>query len=98
MSFSFAGSSACADAEPKGSDAPVLRNLSFVVEPGQTVAIVGRTGSGKTSLVRLVNRIFDACEGSVLVDGVDVPANGASRASARRWPRSSRTSSVSRAR
>ena len=42
------------------------------MEPGQTVAIVGRTGSGKTSLVRLVNRIFDVGSGAVLVDGVDV--------------------------
>ena len=49
----------------------VLRNLSFVVEPGETVAVVGRTGSGKTSVLRLVNRIFDPDEGQVLVDGVD---------------------------
>jgi ATP-binding cassette subfamily B protein len=53
-------------------DAPTLRGLSFSVESGQTVAIVGRTGSGKTSLARLVNRIFDASSGTVLVDGVDV--------------------------
>jgi ATP-binding cassette subfamily B protein len=50
----------------------VLRNISFVVRPGETVAIVGRTGSGKTTLTRLVNRIFDATSGRVLVDGVDV--------------------------
>jgi ATP-binding cassette, subfamily B, bacterial len=55
-------------------DAPTLRGVSFSVESGQTVAIVGRTGSGKTSLARLVNRIFDASSGSVLVDGVDVRA------------------------
>jgi ATP-binding cassette subfamily B protein len=55
-------------------DAPTLRGVSFSVERGQTVAIVGRTGSGKTSLARLVNRIFDASSGSVLVDGVDVRA------------------------
>lgn len=53
-------------------DASVLRDISFTVEPGQTVAIVGRTGSGKSSLVKLVSRIFDASSGSVLVDGVDV--------------------------
>ncbi len=50
----------------------VLRDISFDVQPGQTVAIVGRTGSGKTTLTRLVNRIFDATSGRVLVDGVDV--------------------------
>jgi ATP-binding cassette subfamily B protein len=57
----------------RGADVPpTLRGVSFSVESGQTVAIVGRTGSGKTSLVRLVNRIFDVGSGSVLVDGVDV--------------------------
>ena len=50
----------------------MLRDLSFVVEPGQTVAIVGRTGSGKTTLTRLINRMFDVDTGQVLVDGVDV--------------------------
>ena len=70
VTFSFCGKQGCE--EGKESSGPVLRNLSFSVEPGQTVAIVGRTGSGKTSLVRLVNRIFDADSGSVLVDGTDV--------------------------
>jgi len=50
----------------------VLRDVSFEVQPGETVAIVGRTGSGKTTLTRLVNRIFDVSEGKVLVDGIDV--------------------------
>jgi ATP-binding cassette subfamily B protein len=63
VGFSFDGA---------GAGSPVLRGVSFAVEPGQTVAIVGRTGSGKTSLVRLVNRIFDVGSGAVLVDGVDV--------------------------
>jgi len=49
----------------------VLSNVSFVVEPGQTVAIVGQTGSGKSTLTQLVNRIYDPSEGRVLVDGVD---------------------------
>jgi ATP-binding cassette subfamily B protein len=53
-------------------DNEVLKGVSFVAEPGQTIAIVGRTGSGKTSLVKLVNRVFDADAGQVLVDGVDV--------------------------
>jgi len=51
---------------------PVLSDVSFEVQPGETVAIVGRTGSGKTTLTRLINRIFDADDGRVLVDGVDV--------------------------
>jgi ATP-binding cassette subfamily B protein len=51
---------------------PILSNISFSVSPGQTVAIVGETGSGKSSLTRLVNRTFDAEGGLVLVDGIDV--------------------------
>jgi ATP-binding cassette subfamily B protein len=51
---------------------PVLRNIHFTAQPGETVAIVGETGSGKTTLTRLINRIFDADSGRVLVDGVDV--------------------------
>jgi ATP-binding cassette subfamily B protein len=50
----------------------VLRNIQFTAQPGETVAIVGETGSGKTTLTRLINRIFDADSGRVLVDGVDV--------------------------
>ena len=50
----------------------VLRDISFTVDPGQTVAIVGQTGSGKSTLTRLINRIFDTNAGQVLVDGVDV--------------------------
>ena len=50
----------------------VLENISFKVKPGQTVAIVGQTGAGKTSLVKLINRTYDTAQGQVLVDGVDV--------------------------
>ena len=51
---------------------PVLEDISFHVEPGQRVAIVGQTGAGKTTLVKLINRTYDVSSGSVLVDGVDV--------------------------
>jgi ATP-binding cassette subfamily B protein len=51
---------------------PVLRDVSFEVRPGQTVAVVGQTGSGKSSLTKLINRTYDVDEGRVLVDGVDV--------------------------
>jgi len=51
---------------------PVLRDISFKVKPGQTVAIVGQTGTGKTSLAKLVNRTYDATQGQILVDGLDV--------------------------
>ena len=56
-----------------GEDAKeALSDVSFRVEPGQTVAIVGQTGSGKSSVTKLVNRIYDAASGTVAVDGVDV--------------------------
>jgi ATP-binding cassette subfamily B protein len=51
---------------------PVLRGVDLDVEPGQTVAIVGPTGSGKTSLVMLIPRLYDVTGGAVLVDGADV--------------------------
>jgi len=53
-------------------EAPVLQGIDFTVKPGQTVAIVGQTGAGKSSLVKLINRTYDVQSGQVLVDGVDV--------------------------
>ena len=53
-------------------DVDVLRDISFSVRAGQTVAIVGQTGAGKSSLTKLLNRTYDAREGRVLIDGVDV--------------------------
>lgn len=55
-----------------GAESPVLSEISFAVRPGRTTAIIGSTGSGKTTLVNLIPRLFDATEGSVSVDGVDV--------------------------
>jgi ATP-binding cassette, subfamily B, multidrug efflux pump len=51
---------------------PVLKNVSLTIPAGSTVAIVGHTGSGKSTLVQMIPRLIDASEGSVLVDGVDV--------------------------
>jgi ATP-binding cassette subfamily B protein len=51
---------------------PALDQVSFEVQPGQTIAIVGQTGAGKTTLAKLVNRTYDADQGGVLIDGVDV--------------------------
>jgi ATP-binding cassette, subfamily B, multidrug efflux pump len=55
-----------------GAAAPVLRNVSFRATAGQTTAIIGSTGAGKTTLVSLVARLFDATSGTVLIDGVSV--------------------------
>jgi ATP-binding cassette subfamily B protein len=56
------------------SGEPVLQNINLVVEPGEVVALLGATGSGKTSLVNLIPRFYDATEGRVTIDGVDVRA------------------------
>jgi ATP-binding cassette subfamily B protein len=50
----------------------VLRDVSFVVEPGEKIAIVGHTGAGKTTVIKLLNRTYDVQRGRVLIDGVDV--------------------------
>ena len=55
-----------------GADQPVLSGISFTARAGQTTAIIGSTGSGKTTLVNLMPRLFDATSGAVLMDGVDV--------------------------
>jgi len=62
-----------------GGEHPVLEDLSFQLQPGQTTAIIGGTGSGKTTLVDLIPRFFDVSQGSLLVDGVDVRRQGLER-------------------
>lgn len=58
--------------EYSDSDEKVIQNISFKANKGETVAFIGSTGSGKSTLINLVPRFFDATEGQVLVDGVDV--------------------------
>lgn len=57
-----------------GVHKPVLQNISFTAEPGETVAILGATGSGKSSLVNLIPRFYDATEGRITMDGIDILA------------------------
>ncbi len=54
------------------SDTPVLKNISFSVDPGQTIGIVGSTGSGKTTIINLLNRFYELDEGEILVDGINL--------------------------
>ncbi|WP_265788229.1 ABC transporter ATP-binding protein [Fodinibius salicampi] len=56
------------------ADEHVLKNINLKIEAGQNAAIVGRTGSGKTTLVELIPRLFDATEGKILIDGTDIKA------------------------
>ena len=56
----------------QGAGDDTLQNVSFTAQPGQTIGVIGGTGSGKTSLVNLIPRFYDATEGRVLVDGIDV--------------------------
>ncbi len=59
-------------AYPGETESPVLHNISFKAKPGETIAFIGSTGSGKSSLVNLIPRFYDVTLGRILVDGVDV--------------------------
>ena len=59
-------------AKYRGAGEASLENITFAVQPGGTVGIIGGTGSGKTTLVNLIPRLYDAAEGQVLIDGIDV--------------------------
>ena len=62
----------CVSFSYPGADSPILSRISFKTMPGETTAVIGSTGSGKTSLVNLIPRFYDVTGGCVLVDGVDV--------------------------
>lgn len=55
-----------------GAERPALSNISFTAEPGKTTAIIGGTGSGKTTLVNLIPRFYDVAQGAILIDGTDI--------------------------
>lgn len=57
-----------------GAGEPSLEHISFIAEPGQTIGVIGGTGSGKTTLVSLIPRLYDPAEGSVLIDGAPAEA------------------------
>lgn len=59
-------------AYPGHSQEPVIRNVSFTASPGETVAFIGSTGSGKSTLIQLILRFYDVSDGEILIDGVDV--------------------------
>ena len=59
-------------AYPGETESPVLHNISFKAKPGETIAFIGSTGSGKSSLVQLIPRFYDVTLGKILVDGIDV--------------------------
>ncbi len=71
VTFAY-GKARAGTAETEAGQNSALTNVSFTIEAGQTLAVVGQTGSGKSTIGKLINRIYDVNQGHVLVDGVDV--------------------------
>lgn len=59
-------------AYPGHTESPIIRNVSFSAKPGETIAFIGSTGSGKSTLIQLIPRFYDVSEGEILIDGVNV--------------------------
>jgi ATP-binding cassette subfamily B protein len=55
-----------------GAEEDALHDLNFIAEPGKTTAVIGATGSGKSSIVKLIPRFYDVCKGQILLDGIDI--------------------------
>ncbi|MBP9478307.1 MAG: ABC transporter ATP-binding protein [Sebaldella sp.] len=59
-------------AYPGNTDEPIIRDINFTAKPGETVAFIGSTGSGKSTLIQLIPRFYDVTKGKILIDGIDV--------------------------
>ena len=59
-------------AYPGNTGTPVIKDISFSAEPGQTIAFIGSTGSGKSTLIQLIPRFYDVTKGEILIDGVNI--------------------------
>ena len=80
-----------------GAEVPALNGISFSARPGEVTAIIGSTGSGKSTLISLIPRFYDVDSGSILIDGVDVRRHGPGGAAPEDRPRARRRPSSSRA-
>ena len=79
-----------------GTERRVLKNFNFTIEPGQRIALIGENGQGKTTVVKLITRLYDPTEGQILLDGVDLREYSIWTICTGRWASSSRTSCATR--